>query len=56
MKMLQMFLFILIFLNLVACIWIKIFNIIPQDFVELGATSAELEPIYKLVNSENEAD
>ena len=29
MKMLQMFLFILIFLNLVACIWIKIFNIIP---------------------------
>lgn len=56
MKMLQMFLFILIFLNLVACIWIKIFNIIPQDFVELGATPAELEPIYKLVNSESQSD
>lgn len=54
--MLQMFLFILIFLNLVACIWIKIFNIIPQDFVELGATPAELEPIYKLVNSESQSD
>ena len=42
MKMLQMFLFILIFLNLVACIWIKIFNIIPQDFLKLGASEHEL--------------
>lgn len=51
-----MFLFILIFLNLVACIWIKIFNITPEDFVELGASREELKTIYNLVGSELEAD
>jgi len=51
-----MFLFILIFLNLVACIWIKIFNIIPQDFLALGATPEELKTIYELSGSYTDED
>lgn len=33
MKMLQMVLFIIIFLNVVGCFWIKIFEIVPSDFI-----------------------
>lgn len=51
-----MFLFILIFLNLVACIWIWLFNITPDRFEQMGASQEELKTIYNIVGSKDEAD